>query len=117
MRQRFVVVALLLPFAVAPFTNHSTAADANPAKPLVFAKDVQPIFRAHCLQCHNADKHKGDLSLETAADLLKGGASGPALVPAMSASSLLWQKVSKDKMPPGRDKLSTAEKDTLKELD
>lgn len=28
-----------------------------------FVKDIKPIFEKHCYECHNSEKHKGDLNL------------------------------------------------------
>src|SRR5687767_3434690 len=50
-----------------------------------FAKDIQPIFEASCVQCHARGKSKGSFSLETRADFLTGGDTGPAAVPGKSA--------------------------------
>jgi len=54
-----------------------------------FARDVQPILKAHCYQCHSGAQRQGGLALDTRALALKGGASGASFVPGKSASSLL----------------------------
>jgi mono/diheme cytochrome c family protein len=54
-----------------------------------FVKDIKPLFDASCVQCHAKGKTKGGLSLETRDALLKGGESGPAVVPGKSAESRL----------------------------
>lgn len=41
---------------------------------------VQAILETKCLECHNPNKVKGKLLMDTAEALLKGGESGPALV-------------------------------------
>ncbi|MFM9953554.1 MAG: hypothetical protein ACKVVO_05825, partial [Opitutaceae bacterium] len=33
-----------------------------------FARDIQPIFEASCVQCHGRGKNKGSFSLETRED-------------------------------------------------
>jgi hypothetical protein len=35
------------------------AADETPD----FTKDIKPILQKHCYDCHNGEKHKGDLDL------------------------------------------------------
>lgn len=45
-----------------------------------FVRDIQPIFETKCLECHNPKKVKGELLMDTAANLLKGGESGAGLV-------------------------------------
>lgn len=76
---------------------------------------VAKIFAEHCLDCHAVQDPEGKLVLETYDLLMKGGESGPALVPGKSAESLLvkmiegkFLKDGKTKfMPPGkREKLN-----------
>jgi hypothetical protein len=87
---------------------------AATAEPPRFEKDILPLLKSHCLSCHGVEKRKAALDLRGKATMLKGGETGPALTPGASAKSLLWVKVAADKMPPGKDKLSSAEKDLLK---
>jgi mono/diheme cytochrome c family protein len=47
------------------------------------------MLQTKCAACHGAS---GGLSLATYADALKGGASGPAVVPGDAANSVLVQK-------------------------
>src|SRR5207237_10869008 len=93
--------------------------DPRPPRPAgsapTFAKDVRPIVQAKCATCHgNNNKKKGDLDLRTLDALLKGGESGPVVVRGQSDKSLLWESVENGTMPPGKNKLSAAEKDTLR---
>jgi mono/diheme cytochrome c family protein len=87
---------------------------APPAMPS-FEKDIRPLFEARCGRCHGADEQKGDLDVRGKAALLKGGESGPALAPGSPEKSLLWVKVAADKMPPGKTKLTPAEKTLLRQ--
>ncbi len=51
---------------------------APAAEPKVsYRNDVQPILKRHCWGCHSSAKPKGKLSLDTVADMRKGGRSGP----------------------------------------
>ena len=84
-----------------------------------FDRDVRPILAAKCHDCHGSEKKsKADLRLDARALALKGGESGPALVPGKSADSLLYQRVISDDpdevMPPKGDRLTEAEKDILR---
>src|SRR5262245_32889905 len=54
-----------------------------------FSKEIKPIFEASCIKCHGRGKDKGGLRLDTRETLLKGGDTGPAVVPGESAESLL----------------------------
>ena len=79
---------------------------------------VAKIFAEHCLDCHALEDPEGKLVLETYDLLMKGGESGPAIIPGKSDESLLvkmvegkFEKEGKVRfMPPGRrDKLKPEE--------
>src|SRR6266567_2828714 len=67
------------------------AAQLPPAvkRPVNFSKEIKPIFEASCIKCHGRGRVKGGFRLDTRETLLKGGDSGPAIVPGKSAESLL----------------------------
>jgi mono/diheme cytochrome c family protein len=71
-----------------------------------FEKKIRPLFVAQCQECHGADakKIKGGLRLTSRAEMLKGGESGPAVVPGNPAKSRLMNAVRHTaddlKMPP-----------------
>src|SRR5919197_1233164 len=58
-----------------------------------FAREIKPIFEASCIKCHGRGRTKGDLSIESRETLLKGGESGPAIVPGKSEESRLIELV------------------------
>ena len=78
-----------------------------------FEKDILPIFQSSCAACHLSGNAMGKLSLDTAADLLRGGASGPVIVEGKSNNSKLIERVlgSTDapRMPMGGKPLATAD--------
>src|SRR5579883_1356638 len=97
--------------------NDSTTAEASQKLPpgasrqIDFIKDIQPIFSRECYECHGAEKQKGALRLDSRPAALKGGDSGPLLVPGNSAASLLVQAVAGTRsdlaqMPKKRDPLT-----------
>ena len=67
--------------------------------------DVLPIFHLRCVTCHGRQRQEGGLDLRSKASMLKGGKSGPALVPGDADASLLVVKIRDQQMPP-RDKLA-----------
>ncbi len=77
----------------------------------LFENRVRPLLVEKCFVCHTQSR-LGGLQLDSRANLLKGGNSGPAIVPGDSARSLLIQAVSHTherlKMPP-QEKLKEAE--------
>jgi WD40 repeat protein len=64
-------------------------ADLKRSEPVAFEKEVLPILNRSCIACHNASKFEGNLVLETPQSIIKGGDSGPAVVPGRSDESLL----------------------------
>ncbi|MFM7604793.1 MAG: c-type cytochrome domain-containing protein, partial [Prosthecobacter sp.] len=84
-----------------------------------FVKDVQPIFEAKCLECHNPNKVKGKLLMDTAANLLKGGESGAGLIAGKPEKSLIIERMvlpkdHDDIMPPKGGPLAASEINTIK---
>ncbi|HJT77801.1 MAG TPA: PSD1 and planctomycete cytochrome C domain-containing protein, partial [Gemmataceae bacterium] len=81
-----------------------------------FEQDVRPVLAAHCLRCHGEGKKpKAGLDLRTPAAMLRGGESGPALVPGSAEKSLFLQMIRKGEMPPkSNPRLTAAEIDLLR---
>ncbi len=50
---------------------------------------VAPILKKYCVGCHNPDDHEGKLSLETFADIERGGEHGRVVLPGQSDASRL----------------------------
>ena len=95
----------------------SLATEPVPAKDVAFFETkIRPVLVAQCYECHSAEavtrgKLKGMLTVDTRAGLLKGGDSGPAIVPGKSGESLLLKALRHDAdvsaMPP-KEQLSAA---------
>lgn len=60
---------------------------------LVYRDVVAPILERTCSECHGERSAKAKLSVATIDDLMKGGESGPALVPRSSGSSSLYGRM------------------------
>lgn len=101
------ILAGLLPLTAA------MAAPSDLAQLDFFEKKIRPVLVEHCYECHSATaKHiRGGLLLDTRDGVLKGGDSGPALVPGNPRDSLLIIGIRhEDKdpdmaMPPKKDRL------------
>ena len=52
-----------------------------------YTRQIKPVLKSHCYACHGALKQQGNLRLDTAAAMLKGGDGGPALVAGNVAAS------------------------------
>jgi hypothetical protein len=66
---------------------------AAPAAEVSFQKDVAPIFQQSCAKCHLGNMAMGKLRLDSEAAILKGGASGPAIIAGKSGDSLLVKRI------------------------
>ena len=71
-----------------------------------FETEIAPILEANCLACHGSGQLQADLDLRSRDSILKGGKSGPAVIPGKPLQSLLLGKVSSGSMPPGDGSLS-----------
>ncbi len=92
----------------------SNAARADDAKPAgkspapeaveFFESRVRPILVERCVKCHGPRKQSGGLRLDGRDAILKGGDTGPAVVPDKPEESLIIQAISyrldELKMPP-----------------
>ena len=117
MPRSLALVALLV--MLGTLTGAARLGAAEPVDAAFFERKVRPLLAAHCLACHDARKQKGGLQLTSRPAALKGGDTGPAVVPGNPNASLLIKAVTyKDpdlQMPPKGDKLSDAEIATLTE--
>ena len=78
-----------------------------------FEQRIRPVLVEHCHECHSASAKKvqGGLRMDSRADLIAGGDSGPALVPGKPEESLLIRAVDHTErdlaMPSKRPQLPT----------
>ena len=83
-----------------------------PTEQQFFEKQVRPLLIKHCYQCHSSEAKilKGGLHLDSRGGWMKGGDSGPAIVPGEPDKSLLIEAIRYEslEMPP-RGKLPDAE--------
>ena len=71
-----------------------TAADAAATNPNSFySQRIHPLLDSHCVSCHGVEKMQGGLRLDIYQGLLRGGKSGPAVVPRDQAKSLLLTRI------------------------
>src|SRR5437899_12321358 len=106
MSLRLAAVCSGLGLLVALGVRSSSGQEVKSKSDDFFAKQVRPILEANCFQCHShgAKKAKGNLVVDARASLLKGGESGPAIVPGHPEKSLLIKAISYSddelRMPP-----------------
>ncbi len=96
-----------------PVTKVSAQAQPNTVE--FYTHDVKPIFDANCARCHSGMNHRGGLSIDTRAGLLKGGHDGAVIVPGDASKSLMVKLIrhegpADDPMPmPPKSKISDAD--------
>src|SRR5499427_7413806 len=104
MRSRWVAAAALpLVLSVAGEARQRNAPAPVPQATEFFEARIRPILAANCYDCHT-DQRMGGLRVDSRDALLKGGRSGPAIVPGDPEKSLLIAAVRQTgalKMPKG----------------
>jgi mono/diheme cytochrome c family protein len=90
-------LAALVMGLAAPSSDGGTEPDALPSE-----SQVRQILDARCVKCHGALRLEGGLDLRRDLTMLKGGDSGPAVVPGKPDESLLVQRIESGEMPPGK---------------
>jgi hypothetical protein len=78
---------------------------ADGARSVDFARDVFPILKRSCFECHGPEKQEGGLRLDRREDLRKGGDSGPTVTPRDPKHSELLTRVT---LPDGDDSIMPA---------
>jgi hypothetical protein len=82
-----------------------------------FVRDVQPIFREHCISCHGSEMQMNGLRLDRRADAMRGSTQ-TLIGPGNADGSKLYHRVAGTalgtQMPPGRP-LTPQQIDTIKE--
>ena len=82
--------------------------DLKRDKPVDFQSEILPILRSNCLACHNRTRTKGDVVLETPADIRKGNDDGPFVEIGKPLDSFLFQisaHLDEPQMPPAKNKV------------
>ncbi len=78
-----------------------------------FVKEIQPIFKERCYECHGDEAQEAGLRLDQKADALAGSDSGQIIIPKKAAESLLIKLISGDDpdrvMPPDGENLTSEE--------
>ena len=88
---------------------------ATSSDKLVFQHVLMPIFEAKCNPCHNEDKTKGGLRMDTYALLMQGGDSGESVIPGKPDESLAIERIllpedDDEHMPPeGKEQMTADE--------
>jgi uncharacterized membrane protein len=74
--------------------------------------NAKHIIEKRCFSCHNSDLKTAGLVLTSREQAIKGGKSGPAVVPNRPDQSLIVRKIFAGQMPPG-DPLPDQEREVI----
>jgi mono/diheme cytochrome c family protein len=97
---------IVIPVALAALASTPSLKSAE----VDFARDIQPILEARCIQCHGPEKQKGKLRLDSKEATLAGGKDGVVIVAGDAGKSDFFRRVS---LPKGNDDVMPAEGDPL----
>ena len=81
---------------------HSTEpkSDVTALRSEVSQHDIIPLLLLRCTVCHGLRRQEGGLDLRSKASILKGGKTGPAMLPGRPEESLLVQRIVSEQCPP-----------------
>jgi hypothetical protein len=95
-----------------------TIRGATAEQQVEFSRDVEPLFKKHCIGCHGTQQQMSGLRLDRAEDALRGGYSGVVIQPGKSAESRLIRLVAGTEkgmiMPLGKPPLTPGEVSILR---
>ena len=80
--------------------------ELNRKDPVLYDKDIEPIFVKKCLVCHSGAIKESKLDLDSYEGLIKGGKRGKSVIPGKGGESLLYKtagRTAKPMMPPPKD--------------
>ncbi len=108
-----LLVGSVLTSGQTPAAGAATAQDTT-----LFETKIRPLLAANCFACHG-EKAMAGLRVDSREGLLRGGESGPAVVPGDPENSAMLKAVQHaegfPRMPRGRAKLAAADLDALAE--
>ena len=118
MRHLSFVAVCLTALAVLPVADNAASrgadeADTKSAGEINFDRDVLPILRARCVECHGPDAQESGLRVDSRQALLAGGDFGPSVVPGEPSKTEILRRMTAtdpdERMPPEGEPLTAAE--------
>lgn len=92
---------------------------AGKPTPIRYERDIAPLIKARCVSCHGPTMQEGGLRLDRREHALRGGDTGPAMVPRQPQQSELLRRVASEskveRMPPKGEPLNAAEIERLRQ--
>ncbi len=88
-----VLMCVILLAQEPPPAEASTAEASSSESTRFFETSVRPVLFEHCYKCHGPEKQWAGLRLDSRDAILKGGDSGPAILPGKPEESLLVRAI------------------------
>jgi len=76
-----------------PTPRRPAAAGRTAGVPSFYRASIAPILDSHCVVCHDANKQKGKLRLDSYEWILRGGEDGPVIKPGDPKGSELYRRI------------------------
>src|SRR5262245_9111824 len=118
-----IAFLLLAPYVLADKKKNSAApipvVTLNRKEPVGYTQDIEPILVNKCMFCHSGPVKEAKLDMGSYESLMKGGKSGPPIVPGKSPESMLVKRAGKTEkpfMPPKSEEPLTPEELALIKL-
>ncbi|MGV3661445.1 MAG: c-type cytochrome domain-containing protein [Prosthecobacter sp.] len=89
MKRVVTVVILLTALTLAACQHLRPALESGP--PVDFMAEIKPLLESRCLECHQRRYVCAGLNMETKTLAMKGGRSGPVIIPGAPHHSLLYK--------------------------
>lgn len=102
-----------------PLPNAIKVVALDRKEPIVYEKDIEPIFVNKCATCHSGSVKKGKFDVSSHEEVMKGGKRGKSIVPGKSGESLFYRllgRAEKPAMPPDGDEPLTPQELALIKL-
>ncbi|MGE0128274.1 MAG: PSD1 and planctomycete cytochrome C domain-containing protein [Blastocatellales bacterium] len=104
-----ICIAAIIGSSVALLDGAFARLTSAQSRSIDFRRDIEPILRANCYQCHGEKKASARLRLDNKQLAMKGGISGAAIAPGNSKDSRLMKRIlgegDEARMPIGGDPL------------
>lgn len=112
------IVCVLSAFTYFDGVSYGDVAKSPEGQPkITYEEHIKPIFREHCMNCHNQGDKRGGLALDSYGVLMEGGGSGEVVYDDGDVeASRLWQLVNHDDtpvMPPSQPKIPAKQLELL----
>ncbi len=102
-----ILIQFSICLCLVQFINEVQAEDSRKQSEQIifFENQVRPILVKRCFSCHGKKKQHAELRIDSKKRILKGGESGPSIVPFHPEKSLLIESVNREsfEMPPDEE--------------